>query len=322
MAITGASASYVSTTQQFLNHWQEVDATLAESPLRLEDGTTVALFEDVRGELLAMRDRVQDAVLERVLARATLNVKKEWLHKRVNLFKEKVIAALGSSVYARALPLIPGITEGQEAFSKPLILAAKLWKKIDAAPPAGFDEPLVLLDGTTEEAFATALAELAKLYEAVTDAEQDVTLALERRNDVQDRIYLMMKNYRLTVPTRIAAGTALLETLPALTPTSSRTPNPVVASGAVDAATQQAVISFTPSTDPDLEGYELRMTLGDTYDTEVDTAVATLAAGAVPQFLTPAGLPVPGSVATYKVYVKLKSGGEAGSNSVTLRRVG
>lgn len=319
MAITGA-ASYVSTTQQFLNHWLAVDAVLGANPLRLENGTAADVFQDVRGELLATRDRVQDAALERVLARATLNIKKEWVHARVNLFKEKVIAALGSSVYARALPLIPGLTEGEEAFSKPLIQAGKLWKKINAAPPAGFAAPLVLLDGTTEAAFTTALAELAKLYEAVTDAEQDVTLALEHRNDVQDRIYQMMKNYRQTVPTRIPAGTALLETLPALTPTSSRTPDPVVASGTVDAATQQAVISFTPSTDADLEGYDLRMTPGDTYDTEVDAQVATLAAGAGTEFRTPAGLPTPGAVATYKVYVKLKSGGEAGSNAVTLSR--
>lgn len=319
MAITGA-ASYVSTTQEFLNHWMAVDAALGAQPLVLEQNIGLAAFAASRASLLTARDQVQDAALDQVLARGALNMKKEWLLPRLNLFKEKVLAALGSSVYARALPLIPGITEGEEAFSRPLIQAAKLWKKINAAPPAGFPAPLMLLDDTTEAIFSTAVADLAGLYEDVTDAEQDVTIALEHRNDIQDRLYDLMKNYRQTVPTRIAAGHALLDTLPALSPTSNRTPDAVVASGSVDAATQEAVITFTPSTDADLAGYDLRMTPGDTYDTNIDTVVASLTPGETPQFRTAQGLESPGAVASYKVYVRLTTGGEAGSHAVTLTR--
>ena len=44
---------------------------------------------------------------------------------------------LGHQIVARVLPLVPSVQDGQETFSKPLSQAAKLWKKVNAAPPAG-----------------------------------------------------------------------------------------------------------------------------------------------------------------------------------------
>ena len=44
------------------------------------------------------------------------------------------------------------------------------------------------------------------LYDEVVNAEQEVSLSLERRNDLQDLIYEMMKKYRIAVPSVVPDG--------------------------------------------------------------------------------------------------------------------
>src|SRR5258708_2917778 len=126
MAITGP-ASYVSTTQVFLDHWASVNDFLgAGKALLLEGGTTQALFGAKRTALTAARDTVEEAALDRALARAHLEMKKEWLLAQLNSLKNKIVAVASKSAYARVLPLVPSVQDGQEVFTKPMTQAAKL----------------------------------------------------------------------------------------------------------------------------------------------------------------------------------------------------
>lgn len=320
MPITGP-ASYVATTQAFDAHWLDVNTFLGlAGELVLEGGTSQVEFGEMRAELLGARDLVDEATLDRALARANLQMKKEWLLTALNAFKTKVVAVASTSAYARVLPLVPGVQDGQEVFSRPLSQAAKLWKKFDTTPPPGVTGPLLLQDGTTQGVFEAAVAALAELYDTVVDAEQEVSLTLERRNDLQDSLYELMKKYRLAVPAYVPAGNALLDTLPALTPTSGRTPEPVTASGAWNAGTVKAALTATISTDPDLDHYELRACAGPEYSTEEESVVAAAPPGPTVAFATDKFLTQSGDIASYRIYVVLQSGGQAGSNTVVVVR--
>jgi hypothetical protein len=320
MPITGP-ASYVATTELFNAHWKDVDVFKGGSgSVVVEGGETQLDFETLRGDLLAARDAVDEATLNRALARADLQMKKEGLLATLNAFKTKIFAVASASAYARVLPLVPSLLDGQEAFSRPLSQVAKLWLKVNAAPPAGVTAPLVLQDGTTAATYGGAVTALALLYDAVVDAEQEVALALQRRNDLQDRLYELMKKYRLAVPASIPAGNALLDTLPALSPTSGRTPVAVTASGQWNAGTSKAALTATVSADPDLDHYELRACAGADYSTDEESVVASVPPGASVAFATDRFLTQAGEVASFRIYVVLKSGGEAGSNTVVVAR--
>ena len=80
-----------------------------------------------------------------------------------------------------------------------------------------------------------------------------------------------------------------------------------------------AQLSWTPSNDPDLVEYEVRMTPAATYDSNNASVIGNLTPG-FEQFETMEGLANPGDVPSYKVYVLLSTGNEAGSNTVTITR--
>ncbi len=168
--------------------------------------------------------------------------------------------------------------------------------------------------------FASAIIELGALYDAVTNAEKDVSIEIAKREDVETVLYKAMKQYRLTAPPALPEGSALLETIPRLTPEGGRTPAPVELFGGYDAVNHAADLNWPASTDADLDEYEVRVTYGPTWSDSNNHIAGTVAAGAPRVLKTTKGLQTPGAVATYKVYVRLKSGGEAGSNTVMISR--
>ena len=320
MPITGPS-SYLPTTMAFSEHWTLVNVALGSGgDLVLEGGTALADFQTLRAVLVDRRDAVETAALNATLAGAEVAIQKEALLAQLNLFNHAVRGQMGSSAYARALPPVPGIGEGETPFRTPLVQAAKLWARINAAPPAGFTAPLVLVDGTAQPAFATAVTALGLAYNSVAATGQDVTTALEQRNDVQDGLYALMKAYRQAVPGRFLPAAALVESLPALSEDSTRTPDPVELSGAWNVPGAAAHLTAGVSSDPDLKEYELRWCAGGSYSQDLEHVAGSIAAGNLPVFVTTKGLTVSGAVASFRVYVRLTGGGEAGSETVVVTR--
>lgn len=318
--ITGPS-SYLPTTTEFIAHWAATTAALPPLvPIVLEDGTTETAFANERAELVVKRDNLETQDMEVALARAALAIAKEGLLAKLNLFNAKVRASMGSSLYARVLPLVPGIEDGREAFSKPLAQAVNLWTKIDATPPPGVTVPMELQDGTVLTGFAAAVTALAGLYNELAKQEFNFTLLMESRNDTQDVLYAWMKAYRVAVPGRFLPGSALLDSLPALTATSTRTPDPVSLSGAWDAGLTAAQLTAGVSSDPDLKEYELRWCAGASYSQDTEHVAGSIPAGTVPVFVTTKGLTTGGATACFRVYVRLLTGGEAGSETVAITR--
>ena len=83
---------------------------------------------------------------------------------------------------------------------------------------------------------------------------------------------------------------------------------------------QRAELSWTASKDPDLASYQIRSVPGPDYVSADEAPLATIPPGAPLVFPTAAGLSTPGSARSYKVYVRLTTGHEAGSEPKTVFR--
>jgi hypothetical protein len=85
-------------------------------------------------------------------------------------------------------------------------------------------------------------------------------------------------------------------------------------------------VPTTPSSEPTaspeatLAGYELRGNPGDDYDDDDAVTITTHTPTDPREFVTGFGLTQPGTRASFKVFVVLQTGNEAGSASMTVER--
>lgn len=320
--ITGP-ASYLPTLVEFLAHWGQCDA-LVPGGVTLAGGIALGLATEQRDLLEDARDRVTDLGVERALAREQLNTRIAALQARMVEFNRRIRADLPGSPFARVLPEAFSVGDAEDAVRDGLRQVSKLWAKVDAiAPtPPGLVLPLRLLGDYTLATFNTDRETLRTAYRELTDAGVELRVAREQRNDLQDRIYDILKNYRLKVPTALPAGHALIDSLPALTPPAGRTPAPVAAQAGWDAGSSQAKVTWAASPDDELKEYQVRGVPGDEYDTDDEAVLATVEPAAAREFFTPFALGSPGLTAGFKVYVVLKTGHERGSETVFVTRPG
>ena len=92
----------------------------------------------------------------------------------------------------------------------------------------------------------------------------------------------------------------------------------MILTGEFDSSTNLAVLNWTAYAGPNLANYTVRWTQGVPHDDDNDVLVATLPPTNT-SLETQDGVFTPGSIASFKVFVVLTSGGEAGSNPVTIQ---
>ena len=316
MPITGPS-SYLLTIEQFEQHWATADATLGVgNEIVLPDGTNQNGLTTKKGELTAKRAEVQARLNDKEVARGELELKKSMLLQRLVQFNEKVRAFFAGSKWLNALPDVPGQREAQSKITDPLDDIDNLWQQINADPATA--SPITLLGGYDQATFNTDLVALKGTYTTLNASETSLKVAREERNQIQRDAYAILKNYRQVLPTFFAKDDAIVESLPRLTPLSGATPDAVTASAEWDATTSQAKITWTPSSDPKLDRYEIRFVSGPDYSTDDESISGSVDKNAVPEFFTLDGLSGPGTIANYKVYVVLDTGNEKGSNAVSV----
>ena len=318
-------ASFVPTTAEFLAHWTLVNAALPPAePLVLVGAITRAILDGHGTTLGTLHSQVQAEINDVELAIGDLDARKLALHTRLNQFNDKIRAYLGATTFARAMPKVPGITEGQGTFFPPLDDMDNLWLRINAmAPIPGFTPPL-LLGGYAHATFSALpagdLALLRAAYKAVGREELELRVKRGERQDLEDVIYPILKSYREAMPTFFAPTHALVESLPRLTPDPGSTPDPVNATGVWDAAAVKAKITWEASTAADLDHYEIRWSPGSTYSTDDESTLGSVAKDATREFLSAQGLGAPGAVSVFRVYVVTETGNEKGSNTVKITR--
>lgn len=317
MAISGPS-SYLQTTDEFLTHWLVADTTLGVgNEIVLPGPVTRAGLQTRRDNLEVKRADVEARLNAQEIARGDVDIQKAALLLRANQFNDKVRALYSGSKWERALPNVPAITDGQGNFIAPLDDIHSLWllMNADASIP-----DVTLLGAYTQALLATDLAALKAAYVTYNAAGTVITITLSERNDLQDGIYPILKNYRQNLPTYFAKGHALVTSLPTLTPAPGSTPDAVTASGLWIAAQSQAKLTWTSSSDANLLRYDIRFCSGPNYSTDNESISSSVLPGATLEFLTDTGLTSPGNVASFKVYVVTSTGNEKGSNTVTITR--
>ena len=322
MPISGPS-SFVPTLNLFIPHWVDVNLALgAGGPLVLEDGTTIAILTGYRDELSNYRSSIQSKLNDVEIAGGFLTQRKTAMLARNGEFNRRVRGAIGSSPYAAALSNVPAITAAEGPFLEPLDDVASLWAKINAATIPGFTGPLLLPDGYAIATFLTDLAALKAAYATDGTAEQELKLERKSRDAVQVKAQKALVDYRRAIAGSFAENHPLVLSLPAVSPEPGSTPEPVTASIVWDPLQLKAKITFSASTDQDLDHYEIRFCPGPNYSTE--TEVVTINGNILPggplEFFTDTGLTAPGNIASFRVYAILTTANEKGSNTLTLTR--
>lgn len=320
MPISGP-ASYLPTTDEFSAHWNLVNAALAPGALVLPAGTTRANLESLRTSLGALHAAVQNAINDVETARADLEDRKLALHTRLNQFNDKGRSYLASTTLARALPKVPGLTEGQGTFLPALDDMESLWTRANAlAPTGGFTPPLLLLGGYALATFSADLVLLRAAFKAATTRDVDLRVKRGERQDVEAVIYPILKSYREAMPTFFAANHALVASLPQLTPDPGSTPDGVSVTGVWDAVTAQGKLTWPASTAGDLDHYDIRWSPGPTYSADAESVLGRVEPDAAREFFTTQGLGAPGAVSVFRVYVVTTTGNEKGSNTAQITR--
>ncbi len=327
MAISGP-ASYVPTTSDFVDHWTDVNTALgAAGPLVLrkesieaDADATVATLDGLYNQLRSQHQTLQGHVIDVDLARGTLEDLKSALLARFNMFNERVRADLGNTKWERALPQVPGLGAGQGAFTEPLNGALALWSRIDSDHALGANKTLKLRDGTPFDDFEGQIGQLDPTYRALNRAERTLKLEREERNEIQNRIYPILKQFRVAVPGYFAPEHPLVTTLPRLTPEPGHTPEPVEATATWDAAAGKAKITWEASEDEGLDHYEVRHSPGSEYHEDVEDVLGRVEPDEAREFLTSHALGQPGAKALFRVVVVLGTGNERGSATLAVTR--
>jgi hypothetical protein len=332
MAIT-SNASYLPSIDEFLAHWSQVNTALGVSPLIIKGGLALAGLQGLRATLVQNHTDVQTQRNEVQLARNTMRIARGVLLDALNKFNGLVDGYYGGTIFEGTRPKVPGLNVNLQDFSDPMQDARSLWVRMEGAVlPSGLTSPLSLpvtvpalpgqpsASAVTLATFTALLATLQTAQANIKTAEMNLALARKSRDASQDTIYEALKNYRLTVPSKLNSSHVLLQTMPKLTPDGGHTPAALQAQAEFQAP-DMAKITFEASTDAELDRYELHAVVGEDWNAEDADVIATLAKDASPlEFITTFGLTLPGGSATLSVYVVLTTGNVKGSTPMTVVR--
>jgi hypothetical protein len=315
MPFSGPS-SYLETIDQFIGHWTDVNAAL-NPDLTVPPSYTLANLQTDRAALATLITNLEAAINVLEGHRTDRDNQKTAIRERMRQLAAAVKGLMPDSVYVGQVPNLVPYTSSSGHWIINMDDFAHIWTTINATPPAGFTPPLLLNGAYPVATFATDVAALKATFTALTQAQQDVDRAVEEREELYVEIRERLVRYRAAVAAMFLETDPLYLSLPRLTPLPGHTPDPVVLSGVWNGTTLKADLSWTASADPDLESYVVRRSGATPYNTNTELVVATLP----PETLThstDAGLQAEGASMGFKVYVKLTTGNERGSNAVTV----
>ena len=318
MALSGY-ASYPPTMQEFLAHWDQVNAALAPSPLVLPGGYGRAALQADYTALTTAITTAENEALVKDAAAATRDTQRVAAREKLLQFRNAVDYLLAGTSFARTLPTLPPERANPAATLKPFQEAIGLWTRINVSPvTADFTPPLTLQGGTTLAQFTTDVTALQDAFNAVTSTEQTAGLARDNRDALLTPIREHLVSYRKAVIATFPKNSPLVQRLPAISPTRGSTPDAVTLQGHWDAAQGKTLLTWTASDNPALERYSVRKCAGPRYKAADEQTIGDIAAGTTGFEI--AGTPQPGSTDCFKVYVVLTTGNTKGSNAVKVTR--
>jgi len=320
MPITGVG-SWLPTIDEFIAHWTAVNVVIGGTGFQLSGGYKVTDLTADRATVAAAITDVQTKENTRQNAAGDRDVKRAAIRPRILQFGPTVRGQLPGSLYVHSIPRTPLFQASPGVWRDAMDDMANLWATINTNIPAvpGFTPPLKLSGAYLQATFATEATALSTAFTAVSNADIGLRNSREARNIAFAPVYQRMKQYRLAVAAALPPGHPLASSIPALTPPPGATPAPVQLSASWNSGTDMADLVWSTSLDPSLAEYSIRYHPGPRYKAAEEQTVDSVPAGTT-AFSTDFGLPAPGSVAWFKVYVVLTTGNEKGSNAVKVVR--
>ena len=314
-----SNSDYIPVMDEFITHWTATDATL-KVPWK-EDFITLADFQQIRADLDDAKSALQARLNDLENSRVTLEQLRGSAGDRIAEFNRRIRADFPNNQLFNRLPAVPNRSAGRDVIISAMDDVLDLWQRVNAEPITPiFTPPLLLLGGLTLVQFSTLRGQVDTAFTARPAAEREVTATRIQRDDLQAEALGIMKQYRLRIEALYAPDSVPVATLPRLTPLPGHTPDPVTLSGEWNPAQTRADLTWTPSTDPELDHYELRSTPGPEYSAEDETVIANIPAAGPLSHSTADGFALPGAAVSYRLYVRLTTGNERGSETLTITR--
>ena len=313
---------YPETMTEFELHWGSVNAALGGAPATdfelLGDYTLADFSADKAAVVTALSD--QEGLDNNVdFARSDRDQTRTDLRQRLILFRETAKALLPGSRYLRALPDTPA----EQAEAQKLLDAwddiAHVWAQINTDQPPEIAPAMQLRGGYTLAQFQTEVGTMRTRYDAVKAAERAAGDGRGQRDELLQAAYTRMVQYRERLPVTLDPGDPLLASMPQVTASPGSTPDAVTLSGQWNSSPGSGLLTWNESTSPNLDHYLVRFSPGATYDSGNSSVSANLPPGTTVHE-TLDGLASPGDTASFKVFVVLTTGNQAGSNTTTITR--
>ncbi|MES2709833.1 MAG: hypothetical protein V4726_24770 [Verrucomicrobiota bacterium] len=316
-----STVDYIPVMDEFLAHW----GALPE-PLKLPEGETAVGFVEftaLRVELDVAKTELQRKLNDLEAARVHLEQARITGGDRIAEFNRRIRAEFPNTPGLSRLPAVPARTAGRDAFLDAMDDALDLWNRVNALPPGPvFTAPLLLRGGLSRDQLLAMRVGLDRAFTQRGAADAAVFSQRLVRNLLQDRAKSLMILYRMKIEALHAPESFQVATLPRVTPLPGSTPEPVALTAEWNEEAGRAELTWTASEEPDLASYQVRGVPGPEYSAEDETLMATLPPGGPRVWHSIAGLAVPGSAMSYKLYVRLATGHEAGSAPGTVTRPG
>lgn len=306
--------------------------TLPGKPLGWAADVTAATLATLLTNWNIKVSAIQSAVNGLELGRGELEIMQREMMELLGQFTDKVRGLLSGTKWVNAVPLHPSVGDSQSRFLAPLDDAEDLWLRIDGDEALGPGKVLALQDRSVTPpvplllaAFSAKLVALKEQWRSNSRRELELKLARGERDAIQERMYPIMLNYRLVLPTYFGPGTPLGDSLPRLTPEKGSTPDAAVVVGAWDAVKAKAVVTATIPVQPNMKKARLLYSPGSTWDGEAASTVQSVSLVGVNLanpvvFETDFALSAPGAHALFRVEVENDTGNEAQSNTVDVVR--
>jgi hypothetical protein len=283
----------------------------------LKNGVLLEDFQREVAALTTMQRALETQEESAVLMRSTRDAARATTRATMEIWRKGAIYALSGSAWESDLPPLPGQNEALASFLERLRLASGTWLKINGATDIkDFTPPLILRDGTTQAAFSASIGALETLGKGLETLELSLPLSRDTRDAKTREVYGSMGLYREAIEASFPADSPLVTTLPTLRPRDTgHTPEAVELSGALDPVSKGASLTWTASTDADLDFYQVKLSAGPRYKNADAIILATLQPGVLSYAVEARFLPG-GSVANAVVSVVLTDGRERQSNAV------
>jgi len=156
MPFSGPS-SYLSTIDEFLGHWTDVDAALPPlTPLVITGGYTLANLQTDRDALAVRITELTQSINVVEGHRTDRDLQKPPMKERMGQLGHYIRGIIGNSVYTGQIPRQVGFGANHGKWIDAMDDFEHLWTTIETTPPAGFVPPLVLNGPYAIAAFSAA----------------------------------------------------------------------------------------------------------------------------------------------------------------------